>query len=58
MADDASADDKTTSSSSTDSDDDQMQVDVSSQDAELVMGLEAELQKNPNAYDTHVQVRC
>jgi hypothetical protein len=32
--------------------------DISSEDAAAVMRLEAELEQNPNLYDSHLQVRC
>lgn len=38
------------------SDSDFQEVEISEQDMMLVMNLEAQLEQNPNLYDTHIQV--
>lgn len=44
-------------SSDSDSDDEDLSLDISEEDMQKIMALESELEQNPNAYDTHVQVR-
>jgi hypothetical protein len=41
---------------SDDSDDEFAEVEISDRDTLVIMNLEAELEKNPNLYDVHVQV--